>query len=173
MKTPSRPVARPRLGRAARAGYMLVECLLYIGLLALVMGVAFSAFYRCLADSRSLARNTEDIINVLRAGEMWRADLRQAQTEPEWMARAGVKACEIRQTNGLIAYILADGAIWRREGQDAPVQLVPRVREFKVSKEQQSYVTSWRCDIELQTRSKGARVRPLFSFQAVPGRGSP
>src|SRR5215470_16859351 len=71
-------VTRPTFVTRHRGGYLLVECLVYIAVLAVVMGVAFSAFYRCLSSWRDLARNTDDIARVLKAGEIWRADIRAA-----------------------------------------------------------------------------------------------
>ncbi len=59
-----------------KRGFTLIECMIYIVVLAVVMGLGFSAFYRFLENWRDLARSSEDILQVLKAGELWRADIR-------------------------------------------------------------------------------------------------
>src|SRR5438105_12099409 len=61
-----------------RAGYMLVEALVYIGLSFLLLGVGFAAMYRCIDNSVGLRRSSDDITSALHAGERWRADVRAA-----------------------------------------------------------------------------------------------
>src|SRR5262245_40944303 len=56
-----------------RSGMMLIDCLAYIALLALILTMAFAAFYRANDYSRELSRNTADITRALQAGERWRA----------------------------------------------------------------------------------------------------
>ena len=59
-------------------GIMLVDCLVYLAIWVVVVGLAFSAFYRCLSYSKNLARNGDDIARALKAGERWREDVRAA-----------------------------------------------------------------------------------------------
>ena len=159
-------------GRAT-AGYLLIEYLIYIAVLAVVMEVAFSAFYRCLDNSRDLARNSEDILRVLRVGEVWRADIRGAVAAPRIIVEGNVSACEIPQTNNLIVYVSGNGSIWRKQGEGAPREVLPRVKASRILKDSRQNVISWRWEIELATRKKVVRLRPLFSFEAVPGRPMP
>src|SRR5262249_52773652 len=75
-------------------GYILIELLIYIAVLAVVMEVAFSAFYRCLGNTRDLARNADDILKTLAAGEAWRADIRLATGPLETVTQADLTAFE-------------------------------------------------------------------------------
>jgi type II secretory pathway component PulJ len=160
-----------KLGPApSRRGYMLIECLIYMALFTVVIGLAFSAFYRFLDHSRDLARNAEDILRTLRVGELWRADIRQAIAPPEIHNEQGLAACEIPQTNGRVAYVFADGAVWRQADETPPKQVLPRVRTCAMAPEQRDGVAFWRWELELQTRKKVVRVHPLFTFEAVPGK---
>src|SRR5262245_652723 len=61
-----------------RTGIMLVECMVYVALFALITGLAFAAFYRAEKNSRHLRHNSEDILRVVTAGELWRKDIRRA-----------------------------------------------------------------------------------------------
>src|SRR2546430_1745863 len=94
-------------------GYLLIEYLIYIAVLAVVMELAFSAFYRCLDNSRDLARNAEDILRVLRVGELWRSDIREAVAAPAITKEGDLTACEIPKAGSLVVYAFADGGIWR------------------------------------------------------------
>jgi hypothetical protein len=157
----------------ASGGYLLIEYLIYIAVLAVVMEVAFSAFYRFLNHSRDLARNTDEILRTMQVGELWRADIRAATAPPEVRSAEGVSACEITRTNGTVAYVFGDGAVWRQEAS-APAKIVlPRVRASTMIHEQRQGITCWRWELELQTRHKVVRVRPLFTFQAVPSLTTP
>src|SRR5438128_5034595 len=59
-------------------GFMLVDCLVYLAIWAVVVGLAFSAFFRSMSYSKNLARNADDIAPALQAGERWREDVRAA-----------------------------------------------------------------------------------------------
>jgi type II secretory pathway component PulJ len=156
-----------------RGGYLLIEYLIYIAVLAVVMEVAFSAFYRCLDNSRDLARNSEDILRVLRVGEVWRADIRGAVAPPRIIVEGNLSACEIPQTNSLIVYLSGDGSVWRKQGEAAPREVLPRVKASRILKDAHKDVTSWRWELELATRKKVVRLRPLFTFEAVPAHPMP
>ena len=58
------------------AGYMLVEALVYIGLVVVVLGTGYAVMYRCVENSVVLRRNAQDMAAALNAGERWRADIR-------------------------------------------------------------------------------------------------
>lgn len=151
-------------------GFFLVEYLIYIAVLAVVMGVAFSAFYRCLDNSRALARNAEDILTTLSAGERWRQDIRRAVATPEIVDEGVLTACEIPTASGRVAYIFADGAVWRKDPEADARLLLPRVRSSRMVQDQRQHVTAWRWEVELRPKKTNVRLRPLFTFLAVPPR---
>ena len=67
----------PSISKARRAaGILLVECLVYIAVFAILLGGGMAAFYFCWDHSRALIYATNDIESALRAGERWRADVR-------------------------------------------------------------------------------------------------
>jgi len=66
----------PRVG--ASAGYLLIECLVYISVFAVLLGIGYGAFYVCWDYSKALHYATDDINAALHAGERWRADIRNA-----------------------------------------------------------------------------------------------
>lgn len=148
-------------------GYMLVECMIYIAILAIVLTIAFGAFYRSLASSRTLARNTADILRTLRAGESWRADVREAVAPLNLVSQNGVTGCEIRASDRLMAYLYDGTNVWRLTGDEPPQLILAQVRSSQIIQDKRSEVTVWRWEVELQTKRKSARLQPLFTFQGV------
>src|ERR1700689_2092772 len=69
-----RNISRPR----RQAGILLVECLVYIAVFAILLGIGTATFYFCWDHSKALIYATDDIASALRAGELWRADVRAA-----------------------------------------------------------------------------------------------
>src|SRR5436309_3107766 len=103
-------------------GIMLVDCLVYLAIWAVVVGLAFSAFFRSMSYSKNLARNADDIARALKAGERWREDVRAA-TGPFKLVtgQASVEqALHIPQKTGEVVCRFIDGAVLRQTGTNAP-----------------------------------------------------
>lgn len=158
-----------RIRRRARSrGITLIECLVYIGALAIVFGMGTAAFYHCSASSASLRRNADDIAQVLHVGELWRADIR-AVTQP---VRFDATEQILHLTHGEneVAYKFAEHQILRRPRTDAPwAVILPRVAQSRMATEPRAHVTGWRWELELKSIREPAPLRPLFTFTAVPG----
>ena len=60
------------------SGVLLIECLVYVFVFAILLGGATTVFYFCWDHSRAVIFTTDDIASALRAGERWRADVRAA-----------------------------------------------------------------------------------------------
>jgi type II secretory pathway component PulJ len=159
--------------RSHKRGYLLIEYLLYIAVLAVVVGIAMSAFYRSLDNSRNLARTSEDILRVMRAGELWRADIRAAVAPPRAVTEENMAGCEIQTSAGWIVYMFAGGSVWRQEPDKLPKEILKRVRQSKMLEERREHVVSWRWEVELLTRKKVVKMRPLFTFFAAAKEEAP
>src|SRR3954470_14151221 len=64
--------------KAFRCGFTLIEMLVYMGMLFLILGMAYIAMYRSMDASAGLRRNANDITRALETGELWREDVRGA-----------------------------------------------------------------------------------------------
>lgn len=162
--------AQPQfIRRPARLhGITLIECLVYIGALAIVFGMGTAAFYHCSANSAALRRNADDIARVLHVGELWRTDIRSATQAVRFDASAQILYLAHGET--VVAYQFAENQILRRARTDAPwVVLLPRVAESQMHPEPRTHVTGWRWELALKTTREPAPLRPLFTFTAVPG----
>jgi type II secretory pathway component PulJ len=148
-------------------GYSLLECLVYIALLAVVLNLSFSAYYRYDQHTRNLRHNADDITRALRAGERWREDVRTAIAPPH----AIENGVSIPQQSGEITYVFANGAIWRQIGATRALFL-KQVKASTISEESRSHVDAWRWELELASSQKIVLVRPLFTFTAIARRPS-
>ncbi len=160
-------------GRARQRGLMLIDCMVYIVVWFLVVGLAFAAFYRSLSYSRNLAHGAGDIASALEAGERWRADVRRA-TGPLSIdaGETGVaQALRIPQAQGEVVYLFIDGAVLRRARDDAPwLKLLPAVKSSHMQAELRQQVRSWSWSVELAARQKRPVITPRYSFRAVAPR---
>ena len=152
----------------SQAGILLVECMVYIVLFFIITGLAFAAFYRCEKNTRNLQRNTDDILRVVKTGELWRQDIRKASAPPHVVAGSELLILHVPQGTNEVLYAFSNGEILRRPTLTAPwVRLMLKVKNSRMESERRQHVAAWRWEVELQSEQKVARVKPLFLFQAV------
>lgn len=148
-------------------GIMLAECLIYIAISAVLVGVAFMLFFRCMDTARNFSRNADDITGALSVGERWRADLRRA-TETPSASQPDLLDLVIPVGARHVIYLFENGAIWRSESGDASwSMLLDRVESAEWHSERRVHTTAWHFDLEMKTRKKNATVNPLFSFVGI------
>jgi Tfp pilus assembly protein FimT len=149
---------------------MLVECLVYIAVLAVVLVVTMKSFYRCWDDSKALRHNADDIILVLHAGEQWRADVRAARGPVQLSQADGAEQLLIPSAAGPIIYTFAKGELRRQTSSPAATNLLlSNIQSSQMQSNPRQRVTAWTWELELKPTRKGARVRPLFTFETVAG----
>jgi len=150
--------------RRERAGCLLLELLAYMALLVVILGLAFSAYWRCADNSKRLWQNAADILAAMQAGERWRDDIRQARHTV--LDADGVK---IIQPGDTVEYRFDQQAIWRRSTQTGrTICLLSKVKTSIMRPEARRQVGAWRWEVELQSRKAPPFLRPLFTFEAVP-----
>jgi hypothetical protein len=160
-----------RGGKLAR-GYMMIECLVYIGVLFALLGVGYAALYRCIASSVNLRRSADDLTRAMHVGELWRADVRSAGTGVRIETAEGAPVLHLNSTNGSVDYRFADNTLFRRTGDGPWTGLLQNVISSRFESDpRRNAVASWRWELELQPRSKPGRFKPLFTFIAVAGQG--
>ena len=148
------------------SAFSLIECLAYMAIFFVVLGLALAAYYQMDEQSRGFTRNSADIVRALQAGERWRADMRSATNA----ARFDVDQ-ELRLTgrSGDVSYYFRDGTVWRQGTNDAHARpMLPNVKASAMHLDARPSVPAWRWEIELQTKRTNVTIRPLFTFLAVP-----
>lgn len=148
-----------------RSGFSLIEVLTYIAVLSVVSIVAYSAYHRFHRGSSDLRRSADDIVRVMRAGERWRQDIRSATGPITWIDSSGIV---VPQRKGSVIYSFDSGKLTRTSEPQLPVMLIPNMKSSTMRTEKRNHVTVWLWELELASARKDTRVRPLFSFIAVP-----
>lgn len=154
--------------RSSRRGILLVELLTYFGVLAILMTVAWLTFYRCMGHTVGVNAACENIARALHAGELWRKDIRHATAAP--------------YLQGDVLHIPASGGevLYRHDGKSALrkapstgkwQQVLRKTFASRMVLDPGANVQSWRWEVELASEKGRRTIRPLFSFQAVPGFG--
>jgi len=153
-----------------RRGWLLIECLVYIAVLAVVLMVAMSGFYHCWDNCKALRRNADDIIRALHVGEQWRADLRAAGGAVQLTRTNGVDQLLIPSAAGRIIYTYSKGEL-RRQTTAPPATYVvlSNIESSQMLSESRQRVKAWTWELELKPTRKDAKVRPLFTFETVAG----
>lgn len=157
---------RPKRASAVCRGSTMLECLMYILLLVIVMGVATGIFYQAWDDSKALRRNADDIIRALHAGDQWRSDIRTANGPLQMTDADGFEQLHIPSAKGIVVYSFDRGELRRQEHV-----LLSNVKVSHMQSEARHNVLVWRWELELKTVKKSAQFRPLFTFETVAGGG--
>jgi hypothetical protein len=152
--------------------YLLIECLVYIGVLFLILGAGYLALDRCVDHSVVLRRNVDDIANALHAGERWRADVRAASGDIKIVNTNGAQMVSMMTARGTREYRFSGETVFRSLDHGTWTRLLENVKGSIMEADQRQTVTAWRWEIELKPRVRGAmkpsHVLPLFTFTAVP-----
>ena len=156
----------PRVG--ASAGYLLIECLVYIGVFAVLLGIGYGAFYVCWDYSKALHYVTDDINSALHAGERWRVDIRNATGKIIVETTAAGELLRIPCGTNEVLYRFNDGEIRRQmASSDFSESLLPTVKASQMVMDARGPVSAWRWELELKSRRKEARLPLLFTFEAA------
>jgi hypothetical protein len=154
-----------------RSGVMLIECLVYIAVFAILLGIGFASFYFCWDHTRAVIFTTDEVESALRAGECWRADVRAATGKIAVETTVAGETVHIPIGTREILYRFEAGAM-RRE---IPLQnnsrlLLAKVKTSEMKTETRAGVTAWQWEMELAPRRTETHLPLLFSFAAVPGK---
>lgn len=150
------------------AGILLMQCLVYIGVFAILTTVGMGAFYVCWQHTRA-TNNAADVVGAaLRAGERWRADLRGATGKVTMESSAAGEQVRIPGRDGAIVYQFSAGEMRRIVATHPGSQLLlSRVKASSMSPEDRQGVTAWRWELELSQRPPEAHLPLLFTFETV------
>jgi hypothetical protein len=150
------------------AGILLIECLVYISVFAILLGIGTAAFYFCWDHTRAVISTTNEVASALHAGERWRADVCAATGQISVVTTADSATMEIPAGEKKIVYRLVAGEL-RRE---IPLQnlswlVLEKVKATEMKAETRDGVKAWRWELELTPRRKEAHFPLLFTFEAA------
>jgi hypothetical protein len=154
--------------RRSLAGILLTECMVYIAVFAILTSIGMAAFYLCWEHSNAMVYATDDIDAALRAGEHWRADVRQAGGKISIEQTTNGQLVRIPESGREIDYRFASGQVRREIPAVGRSDLIlPKVNTSRMTSELREGVTAWRWELELIQRRKETQLPLLFTFEAV------
>jgi Tfp pilus assembly protein FimT len=150
------------------AGVLLIECIVYIAVFAILLGIGTASFYFCWDHTKALIYATDDIASALRAGERWRADVRAATGKIGIETTAAGEVVRIPESDGQIVYRFGSGELRREISTMANSQLLlPKVKSSRIEPELRGGVAAWRWELELAERRKETHLPLRFTFEAA------
>jgi hypothetical protein len=160
------PLHTSRLRR--QAGILLTECLVYIAVFAILLGIGTATFYFCWDHTRAIVLDSNDIESALRAGERWRVDVRSAIGPIAVETASDGETVTIPETGKQIIYHFQKGEIRRQTASsDFSELLLPSVKTSMVKPDTRGQVKAWRWELEVTPQRKDANLPFLFTFEAV------
>ena len=152
-----------------RGAFTLIECLVYMMMFFVVMGLGYAAMYRSMDASTGLRRNAADITQALDAGERWRDDVRAA-TQPLHLEQNGEEVLlHIPRADTEVTYRFSSNNVSRRVGSAEWSGALEHVNNSTFISDPRTKVAAWKWEVELQPYRKSlTRLHPLFTFIAVP-----
>jgi hypothetical protein len=150
------------------AGIMLVECLVYIAVFAILLGGATTVFYFCWDHTQAVIYATDDIATALRAGERWRVDVRDATGNISVGTTTTGEVVKIPEGEKEIIYRFDSGEVRRQMASSGFSELLlPKVKTSQIKLDARGEVRAWRWELELAERRKETLLPLLFTFEAV------
>lgn len=151
-----------------QTGILLIECMVYISVFAILLGIGTAAFYFCWDHTRAVIYATDGIASALRAGECWRADVRGATGKISVETTATGELVRIPETEKEIVYRFESGEVRREIPALKNSQLLlPKVKTSQMKPEARGTVSAWRWELELTPRRKETQLPLLFTFAAA------
>ena len=152
----------------AQTGYLLIECLVYLSVLVVILGLGLGAFYVCWDYSKALHYATDDINAALHAGERWRADIRNATGKITVEATPEGERLRIPHGANEIIYNFNAGEVRRQIASSGFSELLlPKVKVSQMVTETRGPVAAWRWEVELTPRRQETRLPLFFTFEAA------
>jgi hypothetical protein len=161
-------LSRNILYQRHETGILLMECIVYLAVFAILLGVGTASFYYCWDHTRAVIQATDDITAALRAGERWRADVRGATGKISIETMPTGEVVRIPETAGEIVYRFEIGQLYREISTTKNSQLLlPKVKTSQMETESRGGVTAWRWELELKERRKETHLPLQFTFEAA------
>ena len=155
-----------------RAGFLLLECLVYIAVFAIITGFGLTTFYLCWDNSRALRYTADDIAAALRAGECWRADIRGATGKILVENTVSGQLLRIPSgTNEILYRFTADRISRQLLSSSFARPTLAAVGSSQMVMDTRGTVSAWRWELELKPHRKLTHSPLQFTFEAVTKSG--
>lgn len=147
--------------------------MIYVVLLSAFIVVGFTVYQRAMRHSVALQVQAQEITRVMHAGERWRADVRRAVQPPEWKEHRRLSGKIMRlmmPEGGTVDYYVQENTLWRRNSECAKEPVLAKIESTQMFPAGRGGVGAVQWELALPSFRKHAQTKPLFTFQAVPGK---
>ena len=153
----------------SEAGVSLIECLVYIGLFAVLLLCGSRFFTVVYHHNKAVAKAASYTNAALDAARHWRRDIANAKGEPELIRGDHFDVIRIDQANGeQVSYRVNGTRLERNDGTEW-IPIIRRVASSIMLPDQRQHVRAWRWELAMETKSRFLGDPVRFSFTAVPG----
>ena len=153
----------------SKAGVSLIECLVYIGLFAVLLTCATRFFSVVYDHNKAAASAASYTIAALDAAKQWRRDIANAIGEPKLIRDDHFDVIQIDQATGEQVRYRVNGNRLERHNSKEWVPIIRRVASSIMLPDQREHVRAWRWELAMETKSRFLGNPVRFSFTAVPG----
>lgn len=154
----------------SQAGFSLIECLVYLGLFAVLLLCATRFLNVVFDHNKAVAKANAYTVSALDAAKHWRRAIANAKDDPELIRGDQFDVIKIDQAGGgQVRYRVNGTRLERSEGTEW-VPIIRRVASSIMVPDQREHVRAWRWELALETKSRFLGDPVRFSFVAVPGR---
>ena len=153
----------------SKAGVLLIECLVYMGLFGVLLICATRFFSVVYDHNKAAASAASYTIAALDAAKHWRRDIANAKGEPELIRGDRFDVIRIDQANGGRVSYRVNGTRLERNNGDEWIPIIRRVVSSIMLPDQREHVRAWRWELAMETKSRFLGDPVRFSFTAVPG----
>ena len=153
----------------SEAGVSLIECLVYIGLFAVLLNCATRFFSVVYHHNKAATKAASYTIAALDAARHWRRDIANAKGEPKLIRGDHFDVIRIDQANGEQVSYRVNGTRLERHNSKEWVPIIRRVASSIMLPDQREHVRAWRWELAMETKSRFLGDPVRFSFTAVPG----
>ena len=153
----------------SEAGVSLIECMVYIGLFAVLLLCGSRFFTVVYQHNKAVAKAAGYTSAALDAARHWRRDIANAKGEPKLIRGDHFDVIRIDQANGERASYRVNGTRLERHNSKEWVPIIRRVASSIMLPDQREHVRAWRWELAMETKSRFLGDPVRFSFAAVPG----
>ena len=147
---------------------LLMECMVYVSVFAIMLGGATTVVYFCWDHTQAMDYATDEIASALHAGERWRADVRAATGKITLETSATGEVVRIPEGAQTVSYRFESGQVSREvSGPGTPQVLLAKTKTSEMKLDARGAVSAWRWEVQLLPRRKEANLPLLFTFEAV------
>jgi hypothetical protein len=151
-----------------QAGILLMECLVYLAVFTILLGIGTATFYFCWDHTKAVFYATDDIETALRVCERWRRDVRSATGAISVETAGDGETVKIPEAGKEVLYRFQNGEVRRQlAAAEFSELLLPKVKSSAVKAETRGQINAWRWELELPSRRKETHMPLLFTFEAV------